>query len=80
MHEIFQIKETPYDLRNTKILTQPKFEKISYGKNTFKYYGSHIWNLLPNNMKECTTIEAFKSLLDTWNGPKCQCSMCNALS
>ncbi len=22
-------------------------------KNTCKYYGSHLWNLLPNDIKKC---------------------------
>ncbi len=80
MKEMFKVKETPYDLRDSNILVQPKFDKISYGKNTFQYYGSHIWNLLPNNIKECTTQETFKSLLEKWSGPKCQCNICDALS
>ncbi len=25
-------------LRNSNIIYQPKFEKVTYGKNTFKYY------------------------------------------
>ncbi len=80
MNEIFEIKEIPYELRDTKVLVQPKFQKMTYGKNTFQYYGSHIWNLLPNNIKECTTQTSFKTLLDTWSGPSCQCNICSALT
>ena len=80
MNEMFEMKNLTYDLRDSHILFQPKFKKITYGKNTFKYYGAHIWNVLPNNIKTCTDIVKFKSLLKTWEGPKCQCVMCNALS
>jgi hypothetical protein len=80
MNEMFEMKNLTYDLRDSNILFQPKFKKITYGKNTFKYYGAHIWNVLPNNIKTCTDIVKFKSLLKTWEGPKCQCVMCNALS
>ncbi len=41
MNKMFQIK---YDLRDSNILCQPKFNKITYGKNTFSSYGTHIWN------------------------------------
>ncbi len=41
----------------------PRFNKITYGKNTFKYYASHIWNTLPESIKTCTTIDVFISLL-----------------
>ena len=80
MNKMFEVKDIPYDLRDSNILCQPKFNKIIYGKNTFNYYGAHIWNLLPNDMKTCTDIDSFKSLLKTWEGPKCQCIMCCALN
>ena len=77
---MFQQKDISYGLRDEIILNQPKFKKLSYGRNTFKYYGSHIWNLLPNETKLCTKIEKFKNLIKIWDGPKCQCTMCNVLS
>ncbi len=52
MKEMFEKKDVVYDLRNPHHLYRPIFKKITYGKNTFKYYGSHIWNLLPNDLKK----------------------------
>ncbi len=49
-------------------------------KATFSYYGTHTWNSLPNNIKESTSLNNFKTMLKAWEGPKCQCSMCNVLS
>ena len=80
MKDMFQQKDISYGLRDEIILNQPKFKKLSYGRNTFKYYGSHIWNLLPNETKLCTNIENFKNLIKVWDGPKCQCTICNVLS
>ncbi len=51
------IKDISYDLRDSVILFQPLFSRITYGKNTFKYYGAYIWNLLPNDIKNSTTID-----------------------
>ncbi len=34
MNEMFDMKE--YSLRNSNIIYQPMFEKVSYGKNTYK--------------------------------------------
>ncbi len=48
MKEMCNIKELKYPLRDSNIIYQPKYEKVTYHKNKFKYYGSHIWNLLPN--------------------------------
>ncbi len=49
MKEMFEKKDVVYDLKDSHCLYQPIFKKITYGKNPFKYYGSHIWNLLPND-------------------------------
>ncbi len=76
MKEMFDMKQVPYNLRDNNLLTQPKFRKISYGKNSFRYYGSHIWNLLPIEIKNSTTIDHFKDMIKQWEGPNCQCAMC----
>ncbi len=42
MKEMFNMKELKYSLRDSNIIYQPKFEKVTYGKNIFKNYGAHI--------------------------------------
>ncbi len=49
INKMFQVKYITYD---SNILCQPKFNKITYVKNTFSYYGTHIWNSLANNIKQ----------------------------
>ncbi len=51
MKEMFHVKETSYNLRDSSLMYLPSFNKIMYEKNTFKYYGSHLWNLLPTDIK-----------------------------
>ncbi len=75
MHDIFKTKDLSYQLRDNHTVYQPKFEGITYGKHTFAYYGSHIWNALPNQVKKSNGIISFKSLLKTWKGPDCQCNI-----
>ncbi len=70
MKEMFKEKEILYDLRDKYIMHLPIFNKIKYGRNTFKYNASHIWNSLPKRIKTCTSIDVFKLLLKTWKGPK----------
>ncbi len=41
---------------------------------------SNIWNLLPNDIKIFLNLDTFKTLIMSWNGPRCQCSLCNVLS
>ncbi len=48
---MFEKKDIPYDLGDSHILHQSVLKKITW-KNTFIYYGSHIWNLLSNDLKK----------------------------
>ena len=78
MKEMFQLKVNRYGLRDDHKLIQPNFNTITYGLKSFSYYGAHIWNLLPVNVKNATSINEFKNLLKSWEGPgRCQCSLCN---
>ncbi len=78
--KMFQVKDITYYLRDSNILCKPKFNKITYGKTTFSYYGTHIWNSLLKIIKRYTSLENFKTILKAWEGPKCQCSMINVLN
>ncbi len=80
MHDIFKTKDLSYQLRGNHTVDQPKFKGITYGKHTFVYYGSHIWNALLNQVQESTDLKGFKSLLKTWEGTNCQCTMCDVIN
>ena len=77
MKEMFTEKQDMYGLRDNHKLVLKRFKKMKYGRNSFSYYGAHIWNLLPPNFKECVSVSCFKKLLSTWEGPSCTCSMCD---
>ncbi len=80
MKEMFNVKETCYNLSDSSLMCLQSFNKIMYGKPTFKYYGSHLWNILPNDIKKCMDPDTFKTLIMSWDGPRCQCNLCNVLS
>ena len=53
-----------------------------FWKNTlrsFQYYGAHVWNMLPINIKAAHSLHEFKSLIRSWPGPTCSCHICIAL-
>ncbi len=80
MKEMFNVKETCCNLRDSCLMYLLSFNKIIYGKNTFKYYGSLLWNLLPNDIKKCMDLDTVKTLIMSWDGPRCQCNLCDVLS
>ncbi len=74
------VKDITYDLRDSNVLCKLKFKKITYANKTFSCYGTQICNSLPNNIKQCTSLDNFKTMLKACEGPKCQCSMCNVFN
>ena len=65
-----------YDLRDNKKLVQPRVKTTLYGLRTIRYYGTHIWNMLPVQYKDFVDAYDFRKLLLTWYGPNCSCSVC----
>ena len=48
-----------------KLLKIPKFRLVKYGKKSFKYQTPTIWNSLPVEVRSCSSLPSFKSLLKT---------------
>jgi len=44
------------------IFITPRFNKILYGKKSFKYLAPKIWNNLPIELRLCDDINKFKNL------------------
>ena len=78
LNEMFTKKKCSYDFRDNSILERPKSNTTKYGLKSFRNYGAKIWNLLPNNYKSAVSLGDFKTIIKSWNGPNCQCSVCNA--
>ena len=76
MKEMIKEKENTHDLRDKYKVSTPAFNKIRYGRNTFSFYGSHLWNMLPCDVKGAVSIDVFKRLIKSWEGPKCNCTAC----
>ena len=79
MSSTFNIKHVPYNFRDNQILTLSNFKNITYGERSFKYYGAHVWNHIPVEIKAAKNITTFKKLVRAWKGPRCQCNLCNTL-
>ena len=51
-----------------------------YGNKSLRSLGPHIWNSLPNQIKEGTNFNKFKNYIDKWFGTKCKCNLCSYLN
>ena len=52
---------------------------VRFGDKSVRALGPHIWNMLPAELKKETTYGKFKTEINKWFGPKCNCSACKFL-
>ena len=63
IYEMFTYVEILYNLRATNTLCLMKFDSMTYGHRSFNYMGAKLWNSFSNEMRNCTNINTFKTLL-----------------
>ena len=73
-------RESEYRLRRNHSLILPPYNTISFGKQSIRYTGPKVWNSLPNNLRQTTSLKEFKNLISTWSGTNCTCSLSAAIS
>ena len=57
----------PRNLRSAnKSLLQMPVKVKTYGQRSFSYAAPHLWNSLPEEIKNSNTIDSFKSALKTF--------------
>ena len=76
LSELFVKANNPYDTRDECKLIQ---RTTTYGLRSFQYYGAHVWNMLPINIKAAQSLCEFKSFIRSWLGPTCSCQIFTAL-
>jgi len=55
-----------YNLRDTNKYILPRYNGKKHGYHSFAFMGPKIWNNLPTDIKNCTSIRSFKSHIQSW--------------
>ena len=50
---------------DTRMLKIQQYKRKIHGFRTFSCFGPHIWNLLPQDLRHCSTLSSFKAKLKT---------------
>ncbi len=61
--EMFQEKTVNYNLRRSKLITQPKFMSQTHGYHSLRQEGKRLWHTLPNICKDATDVNVFKRMI-----------------
>jgi hypothetical protein len=74
--DIFTKNPAPREGRNSNELINPKYNTVKHGFLSFRFYGSRLYNQIPNEIRQVSDINEFKKLLKNWKGPTCKCERC----
>ena len=74
--DLVKVKSNKYSFRYQNVLEIPQVRTMSYGQKSFRYAAASLWNKLPNHFRTEHSFSHFKSLIRSWNGLDCKCSMC----
>ena len=75
MKNLFAKREVSKRRKNN--LEIPNRNTVKYGDKSIRSLGPHIWNGLPEEIKNENSYDKFKEYLNTRYEPKCTCSLCS---
>lgn len=76
MQELFTEKKHHYDLRNENTWETENLRTVKYGSDTIRNMGPKTWELVPNDIKESSSLQQFKSKIKNWTPNECTCRLC----
>ena len=76
MSDLFQVKDIRYNLRKGKTLISNNIKTTSYGIDSISYLAPKIWDLIPEEIQNCKSLQNFKANIRLWVPDKCPCNLC----
>ena len=74
--DIFKLKNLTYNFRNAETLNTSIVNFVKYGTETITSLSAKIWNILPNDYKELTSLSTFIFKINYWETDECPCRLC----
>ena len=77
MKDVFELKEPPYNLRSeSNHFTRRNVKTTYYGLLSIKHLAPQIWELVPQSIRKCKTLNEFKTKIKSWYPDHCLCRLC----
>ena len=76
--ELFSFSNVNYSLRSGSQFHQPSANTLWNGQETVSYLRSKIWNMVPEEMKQISSLFAFKREIKQWVPKNCPCRICKS--
>ena len=68
--------ESHYNLRRCNDFRIPSIRTVYHGRESISFLGSKIWNILPDEIKQQTSLNSFKKSVKKWKPQDCPCRLC----
>jgi hypothetical protein len=78
LNDLFVYKESRYSFRKTNTVEVPQVRTTYHGLHSFRFAGATLWNELPNELRNVSSLSQFKSLINSWSGGSCRCGSCKS--
>ena len=65
-----------YNLRNFHIVQTQNPRSLKYGLDASQYQASQLWQQMPIDILEATSLAHFKNRIKTWKCEDCPCRSC----
>ena len=56
----------------------PRVKTVNRGIETIRYRGPMTWELVPEEIKKCKSLNLFKEKIKKWKLPGCTCRLCKS--
>ena len=77
MKDVSALKGPPYNLRSeSNHFTRRNVKTTYYGLSSVKHLAPQIWELVPQTLKKCKTLNEFKTKIKSWHPVDCPCRLC----
>ena len=78
MKEIFEIENRNYNFLLDFLIKRCNIRSLYYSTGIASFVGPKIWDTLPNNWKDATSLKSFKVNLKRCTPENCPCRLCKA--
>ena len=76
MEDFFLFREITHNIRNFQIISNESKKTVRYGLETVKYRTPLLWANLPEKYKTATSLNSFKTKIETWKYGTYVCRLC----
>ena len=76
LKDLFNVANGNYNLRSQSDVGAPGINTYFYGGNSVRYFGSVIWNSVPNDLKNICDFDLFKTTIPRWKPVDSSCGLC----